>query len=68
MWNLTLLAAQTNYTWYLLPLAAAISLAYSASRYEQPERILRRALRLFVYIIVFMAVVLGILVFLSFKL
>jgi hypothetical protein len=29
-----LLAAAQNTTWYVLPLAGAISLVYSASRYE----------------------------------
>ncbi len=49
-----LLLAQANTTWYLLPLALAISLVYSASRYELPERILSRAIRLFLQIIGFM--------------
>ena len=68
MWNLTLLAAETNDIWFLFPLAAVISLVYNASRYELPERILRRALRLFITIVVFMSIVLGVLMFLSFKL
>jgi amino acid transporter len=67
MWNLTLLAAGTNVVWFLLPLAAVISLVYNASRYELPERILRRSLRLFITIIVFMSIVLAVLMFLSFK-
>jgi hypothetical protein len=49
-----LLLAQANVTWYLLPLALAISLVYSASRYELPERILSRATRLFLQIVGFM--------------
>lgn len=49
-----LLIAQANATWYLLPLAMAISLVYSASRYELPERILGRAVRLFLQIVGFM--------------
>ena len=68
MWNLTLLAAGTNIIWFLFPLAAVISLVYTASRYELPERILRRALRLFITIIVFMSIVLAALMFFSFKL
>lgn len=44
--------------WYVVPLAAAISLVYSASRYELPERILRRSVRLFGTITGFMACVL----------
>ena len=65
MWNLTLLAAGTNVIWFLFPLAAVISLVYNASRYELPERILRRALRLFITIVVFMSIVLAVLMFLS---
>ena len=49
-----LLAAAQNTTWYVLPLAGAISLVYSASRYELTERILRRAARLFLTITGFM--------------
>ncbi|MCC7420466.1 MAG: hypothetical protein IT428_09305 [Planctomycetaceae bacterium] len=55
-------------TWYLLPLSAVVSLVYSASRYELPERILSRAFSLFVQIIFFMAIVLAVLYLLSFKL
>ena len=34
-------------TWFLVPLVVAGCLVYSASRYEAPERILRRAAQLF---------------------
>jgi hypothetical protein len=44
-----------NVSWYLIPLAAAISLVYSASRYELPDRILHRAVRLFFTIVGCMA-------------
>ena len=47
-----------NTMWYLLPLAAAISLVYSASRFEDTNRVLRRAARLFVTISGFMLLVL----------
>ena len=57
-----------NITWFLFPLAAAISLVYCASRYEMPSKILRRSLRLFVQIVVFMAVVLAILFALDYRL
>ena len=40
-----------NVLWYLLPLAVMISLVYSASRFELPERILHRAARLFFQIV-----------------
>lgn len=55
-------------TWYLFPLAAVISLVYSASRYELPDAILKRAGRLFVTILVFMLIVLAVLVVLSWNL
>ncbi|MEW4527330.1 hypothetical protein [Maioricimonas sp. JC845] len=62
------LLAHTNMTWYLLPLAAVISLVYSASRYEQTERILRRAGKLFAQIILFMGAILALLAMLSYRL
>lgn len=68
MWNLTLLAAQTNILWYLFPLAGVISLVYNASRYELTERILRRSLRMFITITLFMGVVLVLLLLASFQL
>lgn len=57
-----------NVTWYLLPLAAAISLVYTASRYEDSARIVARAVRLFGSILVFMGIILGVLVALSYGL
>lgn len=60
-----LLAAFDNVTWYLPPLAAVISLVYSASRFELPAKIIRRAIRLFLTIMIFMGVVLVLLVMLS---
>jgi hypothetical protein len=59
------LAASANTIWYVLPLSAAISLVYSASRYELTTRIVRRSSRLFVTITGFMACALGVLWLLS---
>ncbi len=56
---------EINVTWYLLPLAAAVSFVYSASRYEDSARIVSRAVRLFGSIILFMGIILGVLVGLS---
>jgi hypothetical protein len=67
MWELVH-SAPGGTTWYVLPLAAVISLVYCASRYEEPARILRRSVRLFVQIIVFMAIVMGVLYLLSYRL
>jgi hypothetical protein len=65
----TFILAQTttNVTWYLLPLAMVVSLVYSASRFELPDRILRRAVWLFLQIIGFMAAVFAVLWVLSYK-
>lgn len=49
-----LFAATQSISWHLLPMALVISLVYSASRFEITEVILRRALRLFTTIMVFM--------------
>lgn len=59
---------QIGLTWYLLPLAAAISLVYSATRNEATGRIISRALRLFFQVLFFMAIILGVLLALSFRL
>ena len=58
----------TYLSWYLLPLAAVISLVYNTSRYEHTPRILRRAARTFVTIIVCMGLILLLLVALSYNL
>lgn len=63
--SLCLLAITQNTTWYVFPLAAAISLVYSASRYELTERIVRRSIRLFITIVGFMSVVFAVLWLLS---
>lgn len=57
-----------NINWYLIPFAAAISLTWNASRYEMPAVILARAFRQFLQILFFMALILGVLVALSYRL
>lgn len=57
-----------NITWYLLPLATAVSLVWTATRYEDTEVIVRKAVKLLMQILVFMAVILIVLVVLSYKL
>ena len=52
--------------WYLFPLALVISLVYSASRYELPSKILSRAGRMFLTIMIFMGIVFVVLDTLSF--
>lgn len=51
--------------WHVLPMAIMISLVYSASRVELPEAILKRSVRLFTTIMVFMGLVFALLWFLS---
>lgn len=63
MWNF--LAPDANKTWLLIPLVIVVSLVYSASRYEHPGRIMNKAARLFLTIMGFMAIVFGVLTFLS---
>lgn len=62
-----LLAAGGHWSriWFAIPLILVISLVYSASRYEGPEKILRRAGRLALTIAGFMLAVLAVLVVLS---
>lgn len=47
--------------WYALPLIVAVSLVYSATRYERLLPILNHAVRFGAWIVGFMAVILGIL-------
>ncbi len=54
--------------WYVFPIAAAVSLVWNGTRYESTPVILRRALKLYVQILLFMGIILGILMFFSFKL
>lgn len=67
---LLLFAAGTQWhrSWFLLPLIIVISLVYSASRYESPDHILRRAARLSLTIAGFMGAVFAVLVVLSYGL
>ncbi len=55
-----------NITWYLFPLAAVVSLVWQTSRYESVPVILQRSVKLFIQIIVFMAIILGALFALSY--
>lgn len=55
-----------NITWYLFPLAAAVSLVWTTSRYESTALILQKSLKLFIQIMLFMLVILVILFALSY--
>ncbi|WP_437186105.1 hypothetical protein SH668x_003242 [Planctomicrobium sp. SH668] len=56
-----------NITWFLFPMAAAISLVWNASRYESTEVIVQRSVRMFIQIVVVMLIILLALVGLSYK-
>ena len=62
MGNLALLAFGMSSMWFVFPLAAVISLVYSSTRFELTEVVVRRAVKYFFNIVIFMAVVLLILV------
>jgi hypothetical protein len=53
--NLSHLAQSINVNWYLIPMVLIISLVYSASQYELPDKIIRISIKRFVYILGFMA-------------
>jgi hypothetical protein len=46
--------------WYAVPLITSVSLVYAATRHEEMGQILIHALRFAVWIVVFMAIVLGV--------
>ena len=52
-------------TWYLLPVAAAVSLVWCATRYELPAKILFKAAAMYVKILAGMGLILVLLMFLS---
>jgi hypothetical protein len=60
-----LLMVQTHPLWYALPLVVVVSLVYSATRHEQLGPILVHAVRFAGWIVGFMALVMGILMALS---
>jgi len=65
---LPVLAAQSPVLYYMFPITAAVSLVYSASRYEEPQAIIRKSIRLFLQITVFLVGILLLLYVLTVKL
>lgn len=51
--------------WYAVPLITSVSLVCAATRHEAMDAILIHAFRFAVWIVVFMAIVLGVIQFLS---
>ena len=52
-----LLSGDVNRFWFLLPLALAVSFAYTASRYELTDVIVRKSLSFFWKTLVFMGAI-----------
>jgi len=52
-----LFASDLSRIWFLIPLALAISFAYTASRYESREVIIRRSANFFWKTLAFMALI-----------
>jgi hypothetical protein len=59
------LLARINDLWYALPLIVSVSLVYAGTRFEDTDQIVRHAVRTGVWIAGFMAIILGLLVGLS---
>ncbi len=55
-------------TWYLIPVAAAVSLVWNATRYESTRTILVRSGKMYLQVMLFMALILGVLMFFSYSL
>jgi hypothetical protein len=62
---LAALGAGAARMWYAVPLITSVSLVYAATRHEQMGQILIHALRFAIWIVVFMAVVLAVIQFMS---
>jgi hypothetical protein len=60
-----LAAASGARLWYAVPLITSVSLVYAATRHEEIGHILIHALRFAIWIIVFMAIVLAVIQFMS---
>ncbi|HVJ87152.1 MAG TPA: hypothetical protein VM452_15965 [Caulifigura sp.] len=52
-------------TWLAIPLAAVVSLVWNTSRFEEPRCILARSMRMFLTLMIFMALIGGALFLLS---
>jgi hypothetical protein len=55
-------------TWLAIPLSAVVSLVWNASRFEETRCIVSRSIRMFLTLMVFMAIIGGALFLLSYNL
>lgn len=53
---------------HFIPISLVISLVYNCTRFESPEVIIKRSTRMFLHIVVFMALMTGILMSCSYSL
>jgi hypothetical protein len=65
IWMCLLAASGAARLWYALPLVTSISLVYAATRHEEMSHILIHAARFAIWVVVFMAIVLAVIQFLS---
>jgi hypothetical protein len=64
-WPFVLLALGAARLWYAVPLVTSVSLVCAATRHEKMGPILVHAVRFAVWVLVFMAIVLGVIQILS---
>jgi hypothetical protein len=64
-WLCLLAASGAARLWYAVPLITSVSLVYAATRHEEMGHILIHAARFAIWVVVFMAIVLAVIQFLS---
>lgn len=65
MWMCLLAAGGAARLWYAVPLITSVSLVYAATRHEEMDHILIHAARFAIWVVVFMAIVLAVIQFMS---
>ena len=65
---LPVLAVHSPVLYFMFPITAAVAVVYSASRYEDPQAIIRKSIRLFLQITIFLVGILLLLYVLTVKL
>jgi hypothetical protein len=65
LWIVLADAVGPDQLWYALPLLVSVSLVYAATRHEEMVPILHHAVRFGIWVVVFMVVVLGVVLWLG---
>lgn len=65
IWLCLLAAGGAARLWYAVPLITSVSLVYAATRHEEMGQILIHAFRFAIWILVFMAIVLAVIQFMT---